>query len=413
MVARVAWLALGLLAMANLLGYAARNALMPALPDLARHLGIDDVEFGLLASVFMAGHAVATPIFGWLGDRYDRRRVIAGGLLLASVAGGAGALAPGFAGLAVSRAAVGVGTAAIVPVANSLLGELFDGPRKATALALFNLGLFLGGVTGFGLGDGLGFPTALVVIAAPGLLVAAAIARLRVPPRRAGATPMSLSGLLAAARGLLSLRSFRWLLGSTTAMAFASGAYLAWFVEFLRRDKGMTAGQASGLFAVCILGGLAGVITGGRLADRLRRRRPAGRLWAIVGGMAATVPVATVCIYLPLGPPLYVVAVATMYFVSWYHAPMAASVDDLTAPGGAASAQALVIFVMHLVGTAPASWVVGRAIPGLGFRGAMMIPTAMVALAAVLMIGATRHFAADAAATRAGRSAGSPPEAVL
>jgi MFS family permease len=50
--------------------------------------------------------------------------------------------------LAVSRAAIGFGTAAIVPVANSILGQLFDGPVKASRIAVFNLGLFFGGVAG-------------------------------------------------------------------------------------------------------------------------------------------------------------------------------------------------------------------------------------------------------------------------
>jgi MFS family permease len=86
-----------------------------------------------------------------------------------------------------ARAAAGVGTATIVPVANSILGELFDGPRKASALSIFNLGLFLGGVVGFAAGDNLEFRWALVVLAAPAVVVAAVVAWLPVAPRRGGA----------------------------------------------------------------------------------------------------------------------------------------------------------------------------------------------------------------------------------
>ena len=49
-----------------------------------------------------------------------------------------------------------------------------------------------------------------------------------------------------------------------------------------------------------------------------------------------------------------------MFFISWYHAPMAATVDDLAPPGLAVAAQGLVIFTMHMLGTAPSSWVVGE-----------------------------------------------------
>ena len=58
-----------------------------------------------------------------------------------------------------------------------------------------------------------------------------------------------------------------------------------------------------------------------------------GRLWTVVLGMTLTIPCAIAAIELPAGTMLYVASVATMFFISWYHAPMAASVDDLAPPG--------------------------------------------------------------------------------
>src|SRR5688500_2450072 len=106
------------LALTNLVSYAARNALFTVYPDLAARYHIDDSELGFLQTVFMVPHAAATLGFGWAGDRFDRRWVIAAGMLLASVAGAAGALGDRYLGLAASRALVGLGTAAVVPVAN-------------------------------------------------------------------------------------------------------------------------------------------------------------------------------------------------------------------------------------------------------------------------------------------------------
>jgi predicted MFS family arabinose efflux permease len=146
-----------------------------------------------------------------------------------------------------------------------------------------------------------------------------------------------------------------------------------------------------------MVGGLLGVIAGGRIADRLRRRVAAGRLWTIVLGMASTVPCALGCIYLPLGVPMYAFSVLTLFFISWYHAPMAASVDDLATDDRASTAQALVIFLMHLVGTAPAKFLVGALEQEVGMQTAMLLPTAMVAVAAVLMMIALRSFAGDSA----------------
>ncbi|HEX7836400.1 MAG TPA: MFS transporter, partial [Kofleriaceae bacterium] len=218
---------LAVLAMTNLVSYAARNALLTVYPDLRARFGIDDAQIGLLQTVFMLPHAAATLPFGWAGDRYDRRRVIVAGMVLASLAGAAGALGHSYGGLAVSRACVGLGTAAVVPVANSILGQIFDGPLKASRLSIFNLGLFLGGVAGFATGQLLGFPAVVVVLAAPGIVLAVWIAALPVPahPEPPPAVrwwrflAQFATRFLADARALLGIRTLRWVILSTTAMA--------------------------------------------------------------------------------------------------------------------------------------------------------------------------------------------------
>src|SRR5215468_5354642 len=95
---------LAALALANLVAYAVRNELLVVFPDLHARFRLDDAQFGLLQTVFMLPHAAATLSFGRAGDRYDRRYVIAVGMVLASVAGAAGALGHSYAGLAASRA---------------------------------------------------------------------------------------------------------------------------------------------------------------------------------------------------------------------------------------------------------------------------------------------------------------------
>lgn len=408
---------LAILALTNLVSYAARNALFTVYPDLTARYGIDDSELGLLQTVFMLPHAAATLGFGWAGDRFDRRRVIAAGMLLASVAGAAGAIGHSYLGLAASRALVGLGTAAVVPVANSILGQLYDGPAKASRLSIFNLGLFLGGVVGFGAGMGLGFPLVVVVLAVPGVVLSVTVAVLPVPPpdferaAASGAHQLSLFRMARAfvrdARVLLRIPTLRRVIASAVMMAFASGGYTAWLKEFLVRDKHMTDEAATALLGTALFGGLAGILTGGRVSDHLARRAVPGRLWTIVLGMSATAPCAALAIELPSGLGLHIVGVAVLFFISWYHAPMAATVDDLAPPGYAVAAQGLVIFTMHMLGTAPSSWVVGeiseRAGPTAAHTGlytALWVPTGALVVAALCMASATRTFARDRAAAR-------------
>lgn len=398
------------LALTNLVSYAARNALFAVYPTLKARYQIDDADIGLLQTVFMLPHAAATLGFGWAGDRFDRRRVIAAGVSLASVAGAAGTLGESYLGLAASRALVGLGTAAVVPVANSILGQLYDGPAKASRIAIFNLGLFLGGVLGFAAGSGLGFPLVVVALAIPGIVLSALVAVLPLPPPALPRAPTPGSAPLRAmarqfaadARVLLRIPTLRWVIASTTVMAFAAGGYNAWLKEFLVREegKGMSEQAATSLLVLALFGGLSGILVGGRISDRLARRAAAGRLWTIVIGMAATAPCAAIAIAVQPGHTLEIAGVATLFFMSWYHAPMAATVDDLAPPGLTVSAQGLVIFTMHMIGTAPSSWIVGEISERSSLYAAMWVPTGALLVAAACMASATRTFARDRATAR-------------
>jgi len=111
--------------------------------------------------------------------------------------------------------------------------------------------------------------------------------------------------------------------------------------------------------------------------------------------MVCATPCAIAAIELAPGPLLYVAGVATMFFMFWYHAPIAVSVDDLAPAGRAARAQGLVIFTMHLIGTAPSSWIVGEVSDRTSIYVAMWVPTALLVVAAICMALATPSFARD------------------
>lgn len=405
---RAAYSALVLLAVANLINYADRNALVSTTIELrGPHWSVSSLEFGILGAIYMAAHAAATLPLGWFGDRYDRRGVIAGGVMLASLASIAGGLAHEFWGLAGSRLLVGLGTAAVVPVGNSLLGEIFAGPKLASRIVVFNLGLFIGGATGIVIGAALGVSKSLLVLGGAGVATALAIRWLPVPARRQGGVAgLSWPRFKAQARELVKVRSMRWVMAACTVLAFAAGGLGYWFVDFLKMDKGMSQADATGLMGAVLVAGLAGIVTGGRVSDRLNARRPDGRLLTVVIAMSCALPFAVACVFLPPGIPLYICSVGSMFFVSWYHAPLAASVDDLANDDRSATAQALVIFLMHLLGTAPGQFVIGALNEPIGRKGAMLTATAMIAVGAVLMARAMPSFAADTQAARAGDQEG-------
>ncbi len=400
---------LAVLALTNLVAYAARNSLFATYEDLRVRFSLHDAKLGLLATAFLLPHAIATLVFGWAGDRFDRRRVIAIGMIFASLSGAAGVFATNTMTLVLSRAAVGLGTAAVVPIANSIIGQLYNGPRKASRMAIFNLGLLFGGAAGFFAGKAAGFPSVVVWIAIPGVLVALGILLLSIPEHPGLPGPeMSLSqglgGFFESARVLLRIPTLRWIMMSTTAMAFAAGGYNAWLIDFLERDKHMTPTAATNMLSTALVGAVLGVMAGARIADWMRSKTEAGRLWTIALGMTLAIPFSFLCLQLDPGPALYVAGVANLFFMFWYHAPIAVSVDDVAPATHAAAAQGLVIFTMHLIGTAPSSWVLGLISDKSSLTTAMWVPLGFLAVAILAMLAATRTFGRDVRAKGGGAS---------
>jgi predicted MFS family arabinose efflux permease len=398
---------LACLALANLVAYAARNSLFATYDDLRLRFELHDAKLGLLATAFILPHAIATLVFGWAGDRFDRRRVIAVGLVFASIAGAAGAFSHDITTLVISRAAVGLGTAAVVPVANSILGQLYDGPKKASRMAIFNLGLLFGGAAGFFAGKAAGFPDVVVWLAIPGVVMAVLLLMLSIPehpglPDAGTSLSQDLGGFWESAKILLRIPTLRWMIVGTTTMAFAAGGYNAWLIDFLERDKHMTKAAATNLLSVALVGAVLGVVAGGRIADWLRARTETGRLWTIVLGMTLAMPCIALCLEIDPGPMLYAAGIANLFFMFWYHAPIAVSVDDVAPPAHAVAAQGLVIFTMHLFGTAPSSWVLGIVSDHSSLYVAMWVPMGFVVVAALALVRATRTFGRDVRAARGG-----------
>ena len=105
-----------------------------------------------------------------------------------------------------------------------------------------------------------------------------------------------------------------------------------------------------------------------------------------------------------VSPLYYIAGTANFFFFSWYHAPMAATVDDLAPRDKVVSAQGLVIFTMHLFGTSSSSYVVGLVSDHSSLYQAMWVPAAALVVAALAMLVATRSFAGDHLRARSGEA---------
>lgn len=165
-------------------------------------LQVDDAQLGFLyGTAFAVFYAVFGIPLGRLADVWDRRRLIALGLAFWSVMTTVSGLAQSFTQLALARIGVGVGEASATPAAYSLLSDCFPRARRATVLAIYSSGIYLGSGLGLGLGGlivdrwdaafpgasapfGLrGWQVAFLAVGLPGLLLALVVYSLREPRR--------------------------------------------------------------------------------------------------------------------------------------------------------------------------------------------------------------------------------------
>src|SRR3954463_3896443 len=113
----------------NLFNYLDRFVLSAVLPKLQADLHINDGEAGRIVTAFMVGYFVTSPFFGYLGDRFSRKWLIALGIFVWSLGTVLTGYASGFAMLLCFRVLVGLGEASYATISPSLLSDAF-GPAK-------------------------------------------------------------------------------------------------------------------------------------------------------------------------------------------------------------------------------------------------------------------------------------------
>src|SRR5262245_58732358 len=149
---RWAWAVFGLVFAMHVLDSAQRWLLTAVLPRLGEELGLSEAQAGWLSTVMLLGFAAAGPPIGYLADRMRRPRLLAIGFALASLATVGTGLAGTYDQLQVARALVGVGGAAFLATALTILMDVFPRELRGRVLAGFFLAMPVGAALGLGLG---------------------------------------------------------------------------------------------------------------------------------------------------------------------------------------------------------------------------------------------------------------------
>lgn len=195
------WYALGVLVVVYILNFIDRQILSILAVDIKRDLALTDGQLGFLGgAAFAVFYALFGVPLGRLADRWHRVRLLTIGLVLWSTMTAFSGLARNYLTLSLARMGVGVGEATASPTAYSLISDYFPARQRATALAIYSSGLYIGGGVSLligakiskvwdaaypdgGMGGLVGWQAAFLAVGLPGVLLALWVASLREPER--------------------------------------------------------------------------------------------------------------------------------------------------------------------------------------------------------------------------------------
>ena len=409
---RAGILALTLLTCVNLLNYLDRYVVAALLGDFKRApMHLDDFELGTLMSGFLIVYMLAAPLFGRLGDRGPRPRPIAIGVFLWSLATGLSGLARNYAQLLAARALVGIGEAAYATIAPSLLADCFPRRTRGRAFAVFNMAIPVGAALGYIVGGVMrthfSWRAAFYVAGVPGVFLALWIWRLPDPPRGAQDEPQAGNGTPSSQADsawivylrLLRQRPYRLTVLGYAAYTFALGGLAFWMPHFLETVRGVPAEKASaGFGAIVVLTGFVGTFAGGWLGDYWLQFSSQAYLW--MSGWITLLAVPAAYLALAAGAPavFYPALVVAELLLFMSTGPINTAIVNLVSPLERASAVALSILAIHLLGDVLSPSIIGALSDLASLGAAVMIVPAAVAIGAVLWLLAARASGASAPA---------------
>jgi MFS family permease len=271
---RDAWV-IGLVSTAHGFSHFFQLVLPPLFPLLKDVLGVSYQSLGLLTMVYYATSCVAQPAAGFFVDRFGARHVLLTGLLLAAGATALMGFVPSFAMLFPLVVLAGIGNSVFHPADFAILNAQVGGKRLGRAYGFHgiagNFGWALAPVVSVGLAATVGWRAALVAMGTAGLALAAYLAlrnELHEQEHTARAREADRAAGLAA--------SLRTLTALPILMCFAYFALLAVSMVGLQTFAipatmmlyGTSMALATTALTAFLLGGSAGILAGGLIADR-------------------------------------------------------------------------------------------------------------------------------------------------
>uniref|UniRef100_UPI00398F072F protein spinster homolog 3-like isoform X2 n=1 Tax=Pristiophorus japonicus TaxID=55135 RepID=UPI00398F072F len=373
---------IAILFLINLLNYMDRFIIAGVLENIQNYFKINDSSAGLLQTVFICSYMVLAPLFGYLGDRYNRKILMCIGIIMWCGVTLAGSFVTQsyFWLLLACRAFVGIGEASYSTIAPTIIADLFVDAKRTLMLSIFYIAIPVGSGLGYILGSGVlrltgDWHWAMRVTPCIGLLVFLVLIFLVPnPPRGASEnhtdSPLAITSWQQDLKYLSCNWSFMVSSFGTAAVSFTTGALGFWAPLFLLRAQiaqgspvhGHSTSQDSLIFgAITCVTGVIGIGIGAAISKHFKKKNPQADPLICAFGMLSCSP----CLFLAI--VLAKRSTATAYFFIFmgeiFLALNWAIVADIllyvVIPTRRSMAEAVQITICHVLGDASSPYIVG------------------------------------------------------
>jgi len=268
-------------------------------------------------------------------------------------------------------------------------------------------GLAIGGVLGILVAGQLeqhyGWRAAFLALGLPGFLIAALVLRIKDPTRPAAPSRQgpdvlytTMKELEGVARRIVSTPTLALVFVGSALISFGMNGLVGWAPTFLARERDLSTAEASELLGTFgLLAGIAGTVTGGYLADKLRGRYPTARLFTSSAGFLIGAPLAIWLLFIRDMGLFVPVFAASFFFLTWYNGPLTAVLFDVTPPQIATTIAGAYFMFIHVAGDAIAFPLVGALSDEIGLQWAILLLPLASLLGALVVLFAVPHLTRD------------------
>ncbi|XP_060077272.1 protein spinster homolog 1-like isoform X2 [Ylistrum balloti] len=385
-----AYASVAILLCINLLNYMDRYTVAGVLKDIQDYYQLENSEDGLIQTVFVITYMVFSPIFGFLGDRFTRKYLMAAGILFWSAVTFLGSMIPRdhFYAFALMRALVGVGEASYSTIAPTIIADLFTGSMRSRMLMIFYfaipVGSGLGYIVGSNIAKALGaWQWALRVTPVLGVVCVILILVVLKEPKRGmseGGVTLHNTSYLTDLKEVMKIPSFVLATIGFTCVTFTTGALALWAPLFMYdsiKAQGKEASQAGPNYLcageplkVCVaftfgiitvLAGFVGVALGAEISRRYKKINPRADPLVCAFGLLTCVPFLFFALVLSqwYTVPTYILIFLgeTMLCLNW--SIIADMLLYVVIPTRRSTAESVQILVSHAFGDAGSPYIVG------------------------------------------------------